>query len=96
MIPGFSRNCRRTSNTTEPADRDTALIASPEKRKTTAAPAIRPTRLLGCEMSMVRVIGAPAPDNCSPTSRAPVVIASRYDPNSAEAARTAVAMAMPW
>ncbi|CAM5240047.1 hypothetical protein SVIOM342S_05149 [Streptomyces violaceorubidus] len=95
MIPGRSRNCRRTSKTTAPADRDTALIASPEKRKTTAAPAMSPTRLLGCEMSIIRLIGAPSPLSFSPTSAAPVVMASRYDPNRAAAARTAVAMAMP-
>ncbi len=44
---------------------------------------------------MIRVIGAPEPVSFSPTSRAPLVMASRYDPKSAEAARTAVAMAMP-
>ena len=39
MIPGCSRNWRRTSKTMAPAARVTALIARPEKRKTTAAPA---------------------------------------------------------
>ncbi len=47
MIPGRVRNCSRTSNTTRPAARETALIASPEKKKTTAAPRIAPTTLLG-------------------------------------------------
>ena len=46
MIPGRSRNWRRTSNTTAPAARLTALMASPEKRKTTAAPRTTPTRVL--------------------------------------------------
>ena len=43
MIPGRVRNCSRTSKTTRPAARDTALIASPEKRNTTAAPMMTPT-----------------------------------------------------
>ena len=43
MMPGFSRNCRRTSNTTAPAARLTALTARPENRKTTAAPSTTPT-----------------------------------------------------
>ncbi len=38
MIPGISRNWRRTSKTIAPAARVTALIARPENRKTTAAP----------------------------------------------------------
>ena len=36
MIPGISRNWRRTSKTTAPAARPTALIARPENRNTTA------------------------------------------------------------
>ena len=67
MIPGCSRNCRRTSNTIAPAARVTALIASPENMKTTDAPMIRPTRLLGAVMSKV---GWSAPSSA-------VVIASR-------------------
>ena len=47
MIPGLVRNCSRTSNTTRPAARPTALMASPENRNTTEAPMIRPTRLFG-------------------------------------------------
>ncbi len=54
-----------------------------------------PTRLLGCEMSIIRFSGASSPETVSPTSFAAVRIASRYEPKSAEAARTAVAMAMP-
>ena len=38
MMPGSSRNWRRTSITTAPAERETALMARPEKRNTTAAP----------------------------------------------------------
>ena len=47
MIPGWVRNCSRTSNTTRPAARETALIARPEKKNTTAAPMIAPTTLFG-------------------------------------------------
>ena len=47
MIPGISRNWRRTSKTTAPAARATALIARPENRNTTAAPSSTPTRTAG-------------------------------------------------
>ena len=47
MIPGLVRNCSRTSKTTRPAARDTALIARPENRNTTAAPMIRPNSRFG-------------------------------------------------
>ncbi len=50
MIPGLVRNCSRTSKTTRPAARDTALIARPENRNTTAAPMIRPNSRLGCSI----------------------------------------------
>ena len=51
MIPGFSRNWRRTSNTTAPAARDTALTARPENMNTTAAPMMTPTRMFGLNTS---------------------------------------------
>ncbi|CPU67428.1 Uncharacterised protein [Mycobacteroides abscessus] len=47
MIPGCSRNWRRTSNTIAPAARVTASIARPEKRNTVAAPRITPTSVIG-------------------------------------------------
>ena len=47
MIPGRVRNCSRTSKTTRPAARETALIARPEKKNTTAAPSTAPTTLFG-------------------------------------------------
>jgi hypothetical protein len=47
MIPGISRNWRRTSKTTAPAARDTALTASPENMNTTAAPIMTPTSTFG-------------------------------------------------
>ncbi len=59
MIPGIVRNWRRTSYTTAPAARDTALTARPEKRNTTAAPTITPTSVFG-EMMLS--------ENDSPTS----------------------------
>ena len=51
MIPGWSRNWRRTSKTIAPAARVTALIARPENRNTTAAPMITPTRVFGLNTS---------------------------------------------
>src|SRR6266581_771182 len=96
MIPGNSRNWRRTSNTTAPAERDTALIARPENRKTTAAPASRPTRLFGFD-----TLRKPLRTACNVAALDPdaldsaVLTVSVYDPNSAVAARTAVAIAMP-
>ena len=53
MIPGFSRNWRRTSNTIAPAARVTALIARPENMNTTAAPMITPTSVFGREHLVV-------------------------------------------
>src|SRR2546421_4080782 len=93
MIPGNSRNWRRTSNTTAPAERDTALMARPENMNTTAAPMISPTRLLGLETlselaSWVSASFTPALPSAAPT-------VSVYDPKSAVAASTAVAIAMP-
>src|SRR5664279_2456679 len=89
MIPGWVRNCSRTSNTTRPAARPTALMASPEKRKTTAAPITTPTRTLGLSTDRVNDPALrPAATRASST-------AVRNEPNSAVAASTAVAMAMP-
>ena len=47
MIPGCVRNCSRTSKTTRPAARPTALMARPLNRNTTAAPMITPTSRFG-------------------------------------------------
>src|SRR5690242_7702892 len=90
MIPGSSRNWRRTSNTTAPADRDTALIARPENRNTTAAPRIRPTRLPGLATLRISLI-----DVLTLALLSALVTVSVYEPNSAVAASTAVAIAMP-
>ena len=99
MIPGCSRNCRRTSKMIAPAARVTALIASPENRNTTEAPISRPTRLRGLETSrMPRYWEAsctPRPCSASPACAVACCTASRKEPNSAVAASTAVAIAMP-
>ena len=47
MIPGISRNCRRTSSTTSNADRPTARIKNAETRKGTAPPMRRPMKMRG-------------------------------------------------
>ena len=101
MMPGCSRNWRRTSKMTAPAARETALMARPENRNTTAAPMIMPTRLAGlATLSTPRYwILSPSESNAPPRSSCAFAAApntaSRKDPNRAVAARTAVAMAMP-
>ena len=55
MIPGCSRNWRRTSNTMAPAARVTALIARPENMNTTAAPRIRPNRTFGATICWLNI-----------------------------------------
>ena len=47
MIPGCSRNWRRTSCTTVPADRPTARMARDEKRKAIEPPISRPMNVFG-------------------------------------------------
>src|ERR1700741_3731307 len=47
MIPGCSRNWRRTSRTTVPADRPTARMASAENRNGTEPPMSIPMNVLG-------------------------------------------------
>ncbi len=47
MIPGCSRNCRRTSLTTVPAERPTARMASELNRKAIDPPMSRPMKILG-------------------------------------------------
>src|SRR5665213_3237204 len=49
MIPGCSRNWRRTSWTTVPAERPTARMASDEKMKATEPPMSRPMKMVGWE-----------------------------------------------
>ena len=53
MIPGCSRNCRRTSSTTVPADRPTARMASDEKRKAMDPPISRPMNVFGLATLMI-------------------------------------------
>ena len=47
MIPGCSRNWRRTSWTTVPAVRPTARMARDEKRKAIEPPMSRPMKVFG-------------------------------------------------
>ncbi len=47
MIPGCSRNWRRTSWTTVPAERPTARMARREKRNATEPPMSRPMKIVG-------------------------------------------------
>ena len=86
MIPGCVLNCSRTSKTTRPAARPTAMIARPEKKNTTDAPTMRPTSAFGLSIDRLKVFAA------LPSAVSTVV---RNAPNSAVAASTAVAIAMP-
>ena len=47
MMPGCSRNWRRTSSTTVPAERPTARMASDENRKAIEPPMSRPMKVVG-------------------------------------------------
>jgi hypothetical protein len=47
MMPGCSRNCRRTSCTTVPADLPTARMASAENRNGTEPPMSNPMNVFG-------------------------------------------------
>ena len=91
MIPGCTRNWRRTSKITAPAARETALIARPLNMNTTDAPISNPTRFFGFAAS-----NTPAYSSAVvPAPLAAFVTASRNEPNSAVAANTAVAIAIP-
>ena len=83
--------------TTRPAARPTAMIASPENRNTTEAPMISPTSTFGLSTPRLKVwnVGprASLTSLLAPLSSATTVV--RNDPNSAVAASTAVAIAMP-
>ena len=86
MIPGWSRNWFRTS-TARPgaAARPTARIASEQNRNGTAPPISRPTSTSGS-------VDADALEHEARRLRS----ASSNEPNSEVAARTAVAIAMPF
>src|SRR5580700_6649759 len=94
MIPGCSRNWRRTSWTTVPADRPTARMASDENRKATEPPMSRPMKIVGlatliwvCWMLKSLEAGTCKP-NCE-------TIVSTKEPNSDTEAMTAEPMATP-
>ena len=56
MIPGFSRNWRRTSSTTAPPARPTASIESEANRQTIMPPRIRPISTGGWSIENVRTL----------------------------------------
>ena len=95
IIPGCKRNCSRTSTTTAPAARETALIANPENKKTTAAPIINPTRFLGFAISRIPWNWRLRFAAVLPASLTAFKIALVKAPKSAVAASTAVAIAIP-
>src|SRR5262245_8680491 len=86
MIPGCVLNCSRTSKTTRPAARPTAMIARPEKKNTTDAPTMSPTSAFGRSIDRLKLLAA------RPSAVSTVV---RKAPNRAVAASTAVAIAIP-
>ena len=96
IIPGYFLNCSRTSTTTAPAARETALIARPENIKTTAAPIINPTKFLGSATSRTPLNSIARSAAFLPASNTASLIASVNAPNKAVAARTAVAIAIPF
>ena len=55
-MPGCSRNWRRTSTTTVPAERPTARMASAEKMKAIEPPIRMPMNVVGCE-TLIEVAG---------------------------------------
>ena len=94
MIPGCSRNWRRTSWTTVPADRPTARMASEENKKATEPPISRPMKVVG---SATLIWVATWLNSCEPeTCRLSwVPIVSMNEANRATAAITAEPMATP-
>src|SRR5258708_15014671 len=87
MMPGWVRNWFRTSSTTRWAARPTAEISRLENKNTTDAPMMTPTSTLGLATSRPKVPAA------LPVSADSTWV--RNEPNSAVAASTAVAIAMP-
>jgi hypothetical protein len=66
MIPGFSRNWRRTSCTMVPAVRDTARMAREENRKATEPPISRPMKVFGsATLICTREASLPLSSACS-------------------------------
>ena len=94
MIPGCSRNCRRTSWTTVPAERPTARMARDEKRKATDPPISRPMKMVGFDtlIWVYLLSNRAAPDRWRPSCEA---IVSTKEPNSDTEAMTAEPMATP-
>ena len=93
MIPGCSRNWRRTSWTTVPAERPTARMASEENKKATEPPMSRPTKTVGLATLIGMVWKRVLPIRWVRWSWVPMV--SMYEANRATAAITAEPMATP-
>src|ERR1700722_7822081 len=94
MIPGCSLNCRRTSCTTVPAERPTALMASDENKNATDPPMSSPMKTVGFD-TLICVCGSSNsfdPVACRPSCDAMV---STNEPNSDTDAITAEPMATP-
>ena len=94
MIPGCSRNWRRTSCTTVPAERPTARMASDENRNATEPPMSRPMKMVGLATLiwvcwMLKSFDA---GTCRPSCE---TIVSTNEPNSDTDAMTAEPMATP-
>ena len=98
MIPGCSRNWRRTSWTTVPAERPTARMARAEKMKAIDPPISTPMKIVGCE-TLIEVCGrlksqlTGAPSGACSLSWLPIV--SMKEANRATEAMTAEPMATP-
>ena len=99
MIPGFARNCLRTSCTTMPAVRPTARMASEENRKATEPPMSRPMKVFGsATLIWTRLASVPltsAASTCGRRRAVPLAIVSTNEANRATAAMTAEPMAKP-
>ena len=78
MIPGFSRNWRRTSSTTPPAARPTASIESEAKSVTIMPPISRPMRTGGSSIANTRFWPAAASSDLKPAKS--TIAASTAEP----------------
>ena len=80
MMPGFSRNWRRTSCTTVPAVRLTARMASEQNRKATEPPMSRPMKVLGSATliwtRLASVAAEPRPAATSAAASVPLAMVS--------------------
>ena len=94
MIPGCSRNWRRTSSTTVPAERPTARMASDENRKPIEPPMSRPMKVFGLA-TLIWVKGETRSSLARRCRFSCESIVSMKDAKSATEAMTAEPMATP-